>query len=412
MALPERSYAVLMGIERVGTLLQRGDFTRFVFSEEYLRNPVRPVLGLTFEQSLTARQSASLRLPPWFSNLLPEGVLRDWIATARGVSAAREMELLAQVGHDLPGAVRVMPCPEDETWEESESWDLPSRESGSDPDYPELRFSLAGVAMKFSMLAQGDRLTLPAYGQGGDWIVKLPDRSHSNVPLNEYTMMRLADAVGIDVPEVRLYQRDELETLPPHVWPNTETVAYAVKRFDRTQDRSSIHIEDLAQVRDVYPSEKYAGNYETVASLIYRRRDVMGLREFARRLAFNILVSNGDAHLKNWSLIYRNPGLPTLAPAYDLVSTRPYMGEGETLAMKLAGSRRFDRVTAYTFERLERRLSASDAALGAVVSELVEKVHTAWPQFADELAIAPHIRRSVAESIEVHGRTILSSRRD
>ena len=46
--------------------------------------------------------------------------------------------------------------------------------------------------------------------------------------------------------------------------------------------------------------------------------------EFVRRATFNILISNGDAHLKNWSLIYRNSKSPTLSPAYDLVSTALY----------------------------------------------------------------------------------------
>jgi serine/threonine-protein kinase HipA len=69
------------------------------------------VLGLLFEQDPLRTHAAALRLPPWFSNLLPEGLLREWIAADRGVSADREMELLAQVGHDLPGAVRVLPAP-------------------------------------------------------------------------------------------------------------------------------------------------------------------------------------------------------------------------------------------------------------------------------------------------------------
>ncbi len=96
---------------RVGALDQRGDYTWFVFSDEYLDDPDRAVLGLVFEQDLTARYASHLRLPQWFSNLLPEGRLRnDRRGPARPVD--REMELLAQVGHDLPGAVRVLPADE------------------------------------------------------------------------------------------------------------------------------------------------------------------------------------------------------------------------------------------------------------------------------------------------------------
>ena len=197
----EYHFGVWLRDRPVGTLAQRGDHTRFFLNTEYLTDPERPVLGLVFEQDLRARQSAALRLPPWFSNLLPEGRLRDWIAAERGVSAQREMELLAQTGHDLPGAVRVRPieAPEDvyEHWEEPSA--TPTTSKSTDSPW---RFSLAGVALKFSMLAVQDRLTLPATGQGGDWIVKLPDRLHPDVPRNEFAMMTLADNAGIEVPEL------------------------------------------------------------------------------------------------------------------------------------------------------------------------------------------------------------------
>lgn len=102
----EIRHSVWLRSDRVGTLVQRGDYTRFVFSPQYLNDPDRPVLGLVFEQDLSARHAAALRLPCWFSNLLPEGRLREWIAADRKVSPQREMELLAQVGHDLPCAPR------------------------------------------------------------------------------------------------------------------------------------------------------------------------------------------------------------------------------------------------------------------------------------------------------------------
>lgn len=181
-SLTERCYGVWLYSDRIGALNQRGDYTWFAFSEEYLADPGRAVLGLIFEQDLRRRHASALRLPPWFSNLLPEGRLRDWIAADRRVSADREMELLAQVGHDLPGAVRIVL--EDESGDgRARGW----------------RFSLAGVGLKFSMLRRNDRLTLPAFGEGGDWIVKLPDATYADVPRNEHAMMTLAASAGIEV---------------------------------------------------------------------------------------------------------------------------------------------------------------------------------------------------------------------
>ncbi|APU16358.1 MULTISPECIES: type II toxin-antitoxin system HipA family toxin [Actinoalloteichus] len=410
MTIRETAHAVWLHDQRVGTLFQRGDHTRFVLQEAYREDPDRAVLGLDFEQDLTRRHAAHLRLPPWFSNLLPEGRLRQWIAVDRRVSADREMELLAQVGHDLPGAVRVLA--DDEPPDLSE-WDKAAQQARSPvTTHPAWRFSLAGVGLKFSMLAQGERFTLPAFGEGGDWIVKLPDAHHSQVPSNEYTMMTLAAAVGIDVPDRRLVHREELTGLPPGTWPGREEWAFAVRRFDRDENRRPVHIEDLAQVRGFYPDDKYHGAYETVAALIYRRRDPAALREFVRRLTFCILISNGDAHLKNWSLIYPDRRVPTLSPAYDLVATAPYrdhVDEPENLALKFGRGRRFSAVNATTFARLAHKLHAPDLA-DDLVSEsvtVVDRMREHWPRCGEEIAKHPELHRQVAASIAEHSMSLL-----
>jgi serine/threonine-protein kinase HipA len=247
--------------------------------------------------------------------------------------------------------------------------------------------SLAGVALKFSMLAKGDRLTLPAFGAGGDWIVKLPDQIYPDVPRNEFTMMSLAASACITVLPIRLVHRDELDGLPSDVWISREEWAYAVQQFDRDANRDLIHIEGLAQIRNIYPESKYLGNYETIAVLAYRGHDLHGLRGFARRLAFTVLIANGDAHLKNWSLIYIDPRIPVLAPACDIASTSYYMGEREKLGLKFGGTRLFGRVNITTFERLERRLCAPHAELAACVSSLVEQARERWPEHRDHLVV-------------------------
>ncbi|HEX5496764.1 MAG TPA: HipA domain-containing protein [Mycobacteriales bacterium] len=408
MTIGESLYAVWLYDRQVGLIHRRGDHTRFDLDESYRVDPERPVLGLRFEEDLTATHAAALRLAPWFSNLLPEGQLREWIAADRGVSPAREMELLAQVGHDLPGAVRVLPAGEVPG---GQDWTMTDAAKGTEPDgrVPGWRFSLAGIALKFSMVGTGDRLTLPTHGEGGDWIVKLPDQRHADVPRNEFAMMSLAAAVGIDVPPVQIVHRDQLDGLPSRVWPDAEEWAYAVRRFDRDGERRGVHIEDLAQVRNFYAEDKYRGSFETVAALVYRGNDVAALREFARRLAFSVLISNGDAHLKNWSLIYRDRRTPTLSPAYDLVATAPYRraSDGrETLALKFNGSRRFELVTLAGFDRLQRRLDAAGASLADCAADLIREVETRWPDHADVLRENRTLVDTITESIRLRARSL------
>ncbi|MFE7125065.1 type II toxin-antitoxin system HipA family toxin [Streptomyces sp. NPDC057617] len=422
MALPDNYYAVLLHGRRVGTLSQRGDYTRFLFNESYLEDSRRPVLGLRFEESLGHPYTAALRLPKWFSNLLPEGPLRTWIAEDRHVSTEREMELLAQVGHDLPGAVQVVAADgPDENWDWPGTGSRPSENGGvrDELDSSPWRFSLAGVALKFSMLARGDRLAVPAAGEHGDWLVKFPDYRFPNVPHNEFAMMSLAREVGINVPEVRLLHRDEIPDVPSRMWPNAEEWAYAVRRFDRVQDyrRSSVHIEDFAQVREKYPHEKYQGSFETVAAISYRGRDVSALQECARRLALFVVIGNGDAHLKNWSLIYPDGRVPTLSPAYDFVSTAQYRepGDGqEDLGLKFCGTRRFEKIRVSSFalleSRLSRRFGPTGAGLPEIAAQTVQGIVEKWPSCRETLAaVNPSLAKGVTEWITVHSASLLSS---
>jgi len=408
----DKFYGVWLYGRQIGVLGQRGDFTWFRFTDAYLSDPDRSVLGLIFEEDLTAPHTGMLRLPEWFSNLLPEGILRRWIAEERDVSPDREMELLAQVGHDLPGAVQVVAA--DLAPDSLGDIPLPGKERSEetvDMAEPYWRFSLAGVGLKFSMVRTGDRLALPAFGEGGDWIVKLPDTEFKDVPRNENAMMTLADHAGIEVPEHCLVHRSDLTMLPEGVWPESEEYAYAVRRFDRGENRSLIHIEDFAQVRNIYPYDdrKYQGNFETVAALAYRGQDLTALKEVARRIAFNVMISNGDAHLKNWSLIYYDKRRPTLAPVYDLVSTEFYRKAGyrENLGLRFGKSRRFDLVNLGTFARLERKLDVSAGSLTEVVQDTVNRTVASWPGVSSLLDDNPALRDSIDRSITRRKASIL-----
>jgi len=130
--------------------------------------------------------------------------------------------------------------------------------------------------------------------------------------------------------------------------------AFAIKRFDRLEDGSPVQIEDFAQVFDVYPNDKYKkANAANIAQVIAAESDEKDIAEFIRRLVFNTLIGNADMHLKNWSLIYPDRRSARLSPAYDFVSTIPYI-EDEKAALKYSRTKRFDE---FTFDEL-KHLSA------------------------------------------------------
>lgn len=399
-------FAVALNDTVIGGIQAEGERSEFFFIEQYLATPRRPVLGLHFEDNIFARRVNSVRLHPWFSNLLPEGTLRAWIAADRGVSSRREMKLLEHVGHDLPGAVRVIPSNVTELRRVEYRSELEYEERSPEEVADPWRFSLAGVALKMSMLHSFERLTIPSRGATGDTLVKFPDSNFGNVPLNEWAMMRFAGRVGISVPKVMRVHREDIEA-PDSVWRNGESWAYAVSRFDRGESGQRIHIEDLAQVRGKYPEDKYHSSFETLAALIYRHHDEESLKELVRRQIFNIMIGNGDAHLKNWSLIYKDPSNPTLAPAYDLVSTAPYRpaGQIENLALRMGGSKKFERVRIRDLKKLSELLGGPEG-LEDVGYAVVDDMLETFDAVAVDLKEAPELVKSIQLGMTARARTL------
>ncbi|HLL00195.1 MAG TPA: type II toxin-antitoxin system HipA family toxin [Myxococcaceae bacterium] len=384
---------VRLGGVHVGTLtLLADEVSEFVISEEYRQRYPRPVLGQFFEDDLTRRHTSRMRLPPFFANLLPEGPLRELIAEREGIHKQREFFLIARLGEDLPGAVVVTPSTV-LSWDVAEP--LEATGASTEPLEP-LRFSLAGVQLKFSMLRKDRGMTLPMGGKGGDWIVKLPDNRYDRVPENEFSMMSWARAAGLQVPESLLVRVADLEGLPEGI-SLREEVAYAVRRFDRPEPGRRIHMEDMAQVLGLYSDEKYKKyNYETVAKIILNVAGVGALREFLRRLVFIIAIGNGDAHHKNWSLLYPDGVRADLSPAYDLVSTIQYI-PNDTIALNLARSKKFGEITLASFERLARKLELGTQDVLPIVRAAVQATLQSWSSIRADLPIPEEFKRRIEE---------------
>jgi len=180
----------------------------------------------------------------------------------------------------------------------------------------------------------------------GNWIIKIPSTRFSHVPLNEYSCMQLAKSAGIDIPEIRLVKLENIKGLPDIKMPDEE-YAYAIKRFARYQNKR-IHAEDFAQVYDLYPAEKYGStNYDTMARTIYKLfpNAIIDIQEFIARLVVNLMIGNGDAHLKNWSVIYSDGINPHLSPAYDIVFTCAYLENDNSIALNLGKEKKITTLT-------------------------------------------------------------------
>ncbi len=189
------------------------------------------------------------------------------------------------------------------------------------------KMSISGVQPKLSVqLADKDNEPrLEVTGEGGQYILKPQVQAFANLPENEELCMTIADDLGIDTPAHCLVHLKD------------KSLAYVVKRFDR-EGRRKIHQEDFAQILE--KQDKYSGSVEEIGRKLKAVSDVPGLdvQLLFERVVFNFLIANGDAHMKNYSIIYDEEGRVRLAPVYDLVCSRIVLpNEADDSALTIQG---------------------------------------------------------------------------
>ncbi len=402
---PGDTATVLLHGAPIGHLWTSQGTHHFELSSEYLETARRPVLGQVFEEFPRRRWRQAQRLPPWFSNLLPEGRLRDLIAAEHEISPRNEFRLMVALGSDLPGAIQVIPVPYPDSEIRrveggSSSTSSTPRTGATDETLgdPLIRFSIAGVQVKLSMLRSGNTLTLPGRGRLGDHLVKLPSRQYPGVPENEYSMMSWASATGIDTPECDLRPVDDLASpLPAGLEVPEGHNIYIVRRFDRsdntrTPDKRN-HMEDLNQVVDNWPEAKYEGaSYERLGRILFVLCGEGDFLEYVRRLTFCIAIGNEDAHLKNWTIRYPDRIQPRLSPAYDLVSTIQYPELDRKLALKLGRTRYPSRFTPDTMKRLADGTDIDPDRVVDTVRQTLESMRDSWTEIGRDLPVAKAFR--------------------
>ena len=396
---------VLLHDEPIGTLTRvDGDRILFAFKDTYVANENRPVLGLGFKDQLgeliTAFRPTRTRLMPFFSNLLPEGHMRTYLAERAGVKPVREFFLLWVLGMDLPGAITTRPA-DGEAWL-PDDYGIADEGARDDDRNNALRFSLAGVQLKFSAINEaGSGLTIPTKGIGGSWVVKLPSREFTGIPENEFSMMTLARLIGMDVPAMRLVNVDAIRNLPDGIG-TLKGQALAIERFDRLPGGGAVHMEDFAQIFGVYPEAKYENaSARSIGRVIGAEGGEADVAEFIRRLTFNTLIGNADMHLKNWSLIYPDRRHAALAPAYDFVSTIAYIPDGKA-ALNFSRTKIFAEYSEDELSHLAAKARLPEKLVLDTARETVALFHQHWHAEKRTLPLAAE----VVQAVEAHLKTI------
>ena len=397
-----QSLDVFLNAMKVGVIVRTpGDFNAFSFDPAYRATGGFPVLSLSFRAAAGGLRKdpkpLAGALPAFFANLLPEDKLRDAMERhhAGAVHPGNDFDLLAALGTDLPGAVRVIP---------SEGSNVARPEAVENK--PKARFSLAGVQMKLSVMkntGKGGGLTIPLEDGQGQYIAKFPSTAFPGVSENEFANLALAAAIGMDVPARELVDKSDFDGIPEDFDTMAEGKVLLIRRFDRAPSGERIHIEDFAQVFGAYPSRKYdAAAYHDIAAALGVAISPPAALEFVRRLVLAVITGNGDMHLKNWSLTYPGDGnLPALAPIYDVLSTVPYI-PADTLALSLGGERSFKALMADRWKVFANRARLPEPAVLEAVVETVARVHAHWWKLP-EREVVP---LNVLERIDAHVRAM------
>ena len=357
---------VLIGDDEAAMLGRRSDgVLTLAYLPEYASRPDATPVSRSLPLTLVHQQSGNVE--SFFRGLLPENPeLLAGLAFDAGTSTRDVLGLLAHVGDDLPGAVRVRhqgTPPTDEGGVEWISLDAVARRlasltnsrTGSVGDYPHGRWSLAGAQAKLALRFEDGRWGIPWGVEPTTHILKPAIPGFGNFDLHEAVVTRGARLLGMSA------AGSSLLALPDG------SHAFVTERYDRDRDAAGrvvrVHQEDLCQALGAPAWQKYeqqGGPGVTRISGLLASLSTEAAASSAQRffdaLAFNYAIGGTDAHARNYSILLSG-GASTLAPLYDLNSALPFtrpVGARFASLSKLHSAMRIGSIDAFT------RIGAAD----------------------------------------------------
>jgi serine/threonine-protein kinase HipA len=371
---------VYLGATKAGVLSQ-DDAGRlgFTYNGDYLAG--REPRAISFSMPLQEAPFADGVARPFFSGLLPDEGARQRLAGALGISAGNAFGLLEVIGGECAGALSLYPAgetPPDSDDDGVEALTPVRLEEilGKLRERPLLggeegvRLSLAGAQDKLAVCLEGDAIALARGGRPTTHILKPVIERLDGTVENELFCLRLAARLKLPVPHAELRRSGAIPYL-------------LVERYDRSVQKNGriarLHQEDFCQALSVPPELKYeeegGPGVERSLDLIGRAaaRPAADRLDFIRKLIFNYLVGNADAHGKNFALLYRGK-MPDLAPLYDVVCTAAYPSLAKKLAVAIGGRSVPDTVQLKHWQTLVPDTRAAQRLLVREMASMAERI--------------------------------------
>lgn len=374
--------AIWLHGERVAILDQERGRLRLSYSREALDRypPGAPLLSVLLP--LTPRRYTQGVVRPFLDGLLPEGDSRRAVADDCNLLASDTYGLIGALGRDCAGAVVIQPADDPapahpttltaERLSDAEIGDLVANLRSAPLGVSDrVRISLAGVQEKLLLTRlRNDAWGRPVDGTPSTHILKPEIARFPGTVENEVFCMRVAKHLGLAVANVETMVVNGRKLI-------------VVERYDRIIHPSGsverLHQEDFCQAIGLLPDKKYeldgGPSLKQIAEILQTAAAPDSVETLLRAVTLNVLIGNGDAHGKNFSLLHDSSGALRLAPLYDLMSTLYY--EDDRLAMYIDNVHRTNRVTADRIVNEATRWGLSRRRACEVLTDFLERVSAA-----------------------------------
>ena len=380
------SLHVKVSNEKAGTILLENN--EYIF--DYTTNAQDTFVSLSMP--VRTKSYANPKLHPIFEMHLPEGYLLSIIKKHFSkITKIDDFGLLHLMAHSIKGRLTYEA---DATQEEAPLSLDALLHPKSETLFDELvaRFALnsplSGVQPKVLAKVR-DKVTLPLQ----EYIVKSWGDEYPHLALNEFYCMKVVQKAGIEVPEFYLSDDNKL---------------FIMKRFDIKDDGSYLGFEDMCVLQARQADEKYEGSYEHIAksikTFVSPKHKKKALRDFFKMMVINTLVQNGDAHLKNFGVLYENIQHIWLAPAYDVVCTTLYI-QKDIPALHLLGSKKWwSKAFLLRFGKESCELNTNEAL--ALYDECVEAMRIIVLEVKERIEIENdlHVKVFLSSLVEIFER--------
>jgi serine/threonine-protein kinase HipA len=292
---------------------------------------------LSLTMPLTAKSYSANILPGVLRQNLPEGYLKSWMQEHFGKTVKLDdFNMLALTGAHTIGRVNISQqkeqseaAPAGENLAELLAW----RGTEELFEYLADRYAamsgISGVQPKVLISEKRDserEVVEKATLKDRNLIVKAAGHEYAGLAENEFHCMTIAKQAGLIVPDF---------------WLSDDKGLFVTTRFDRGMRNEYLGFEDMTALTGRQNDEKYTGSYEMIAAVVEKFASpqfvASSLEELFKSVVLSVVVRNGDAHLKNFGLLYTNPRSDDvrLSPLFDIVNTTSYLPK-DTLAVNLA----------------------------------------------------------------------------